>query len=36
MDAADVGKDLGLEPVPHLRGWSQADTEIGEIGQLKQ
>ncbi len=35
-DAAGVGKDLGLEPLLHLRGWSKADTEVGKPGQLKQ
>jgi hypothetical protein len=35
VDAASVGKDLGLEPFPHFGSWGQTDTEVGEVGQLK-
>lgn len=36
VDPAGVGKDLGLEPFPHLWDWSQTDTKVGKPGQLKQ
>ena len=36
VNAAGVGEDFGLEPFPHLRRWRQADTEVREIGLLKQ
>jgi hypothetical protein len=36
MDAAGIGQDLGAQPIPNLRRWSEADTEVGELGQFKQ
>jgi hypothetical protein len=29
VNAAGVGKDLGLNPFPNLSGWGQADAEAG-------
>lgn len=36
VDAAGVREDLGLEPFPRFRCWCQTETEVGEIGQLKE
>ena len=36
VNAAGVGKDFGLEPVPYFRGWGEAYAEVREIRKLDQ
>ena len=36
VNAASVGQNLGLKPLPHIRRWRQAYAEVSEVRQLKQ
>jgi hypothetical protein len=35
VNAAGVGKDLGLEPFPHFRGRGQTQMKFGRLRELK-
>jgi hypothetical protein len=36
VDAAGVGKDLGLEPFPHFRSGDQVNTETGQALEFEK